>query len=685
MGEKMNKRKIIIVGIALAVVGLVSFLTFIYFTKQDKNTTLTILEKQWIEENQNNIIDLSVVNNIPIFNYDGKGLFFDFIDSLEKDTGLNFNKISIEKEEKDASDYSFNIEDKVQENDIVIFEDNYAVITRENKRYNDVEDIPTMTIGVLESDQEKISHYLSKNDKLTFKKYTTLSSMLTAINSTTDNIDAIVLPKTMYLKEIIESSKLHISYNITEMKNYFVLKLGNNKKLNKIIRKYYKKWYRNNYDESFNNYFSDDYFSFKQIYEQEKANFRSKRYAYGFIDYAPYDKLKSNTLLGKNSEVIKQFSKVANVEISFEKFKNYEELLKAFNENKIDFYMNASSIDEYNLDVYNTVEVYNPYIVVLSGNIDSIVVNSEMSLDSYDVITIKNSKIDKYLDDNRVDAKVYDNIKLLLKNKKKTDVIVIDKDTYEAYMNKQLKNYHVDYVFKLKNGYAYTNRNISANEVFNEYLDFYISYINIKSYENKVKNVDFQEKFTDNKLVLSTLGVLIIVLIISIIVLIHKIMPKRKKIVITKEDKLKYIDMLTSLKNRNYLNDSMEKWDNSEIYPQAIIVIDLNNVAYINDNYGHEEGDNIIKEAAAILISTQIENTEIIRTNGNEFLIYMVEYDEKHVVSYIRKLHKELKELNHGFGAAIGYSMINDQLKTIDDAINEATLDMKNNKEEIQN
>ena len=48
----------------------------------------------------------------------------------------------------------------------------------------------------------------------------------------------------------------------------------------------------------------------------------------------------------------------------------------------------------------------------------------------------------------------------------------------------------------------------------------------------------------------------------------------------------------------------------------------------------------------------------------------------------IRKLNKEFKDLEHGFGAAIGYSMINDGIKTIDDAINEATLDMRNNKEE---
>ena len=63
----------------------------------------------------------------------------------------------------------------------------------------------------------------------------------------------------------------------------------------------------------------------------------------------------------------------------------------------------------------------------------------------------------------------------------------------------------------------------------------------------------------------------------------------------------------------------------------------------------------------------------------------MVGYEEKQVITYMRKLSKELKEISHGFGAAIGYSIITDAIKTIDDAINEATLDMRNNKEEANN
>ena len=681
----MNKKKIII-GSIISVL-LISCIVgvYIYFTKQDKTTSLTVLEKKWIENNKNDVIDLSIVSNVPVFNYEGEGVFFDFINSLEKDTGLRFNKLSYSRDSEPTSDYAFEIVDKADSKDILIYEDNYVIITKNKVKYNNLQKIETMVIGVLEGDLNNASYYLGKNKGLSFKTYNTVANLLAGINNTTDGVDAIILPKTIYLKEIVESEKFNISYDITEMKKYFVLKVGNNKKLNKILSKYYKKWYKNHYEESFTSNFSNNYFAFKQIYEQEKVNFRSKRYSYGFVEYAPFDSLVNNKLVGFNNEIIKEFSRIANIEISYNKYKSYSDLLKAFNENKIDFYLNASSIDKYSMDVYNTVGAYDSNVAILSKIDNDVKINSEMSLDNFDVLTLKNSKVDKYLTDNKISTKTYDNLKALLKHKKNTDIIVVDKEVYDTHMYSSLKNYRINYLFNLNNTYNFVSRDIKANEVFNEYFDFYLSYLNVNSLERNVKYTAFQEKISNNKLLLCVLAVLILAIIISTIVLIKKLRPKRDKITVSKEDKLKYIDMLTSLKNRNYLNDSIEKWDNSGIYPQAIVIVDLNNVAYINDNYGHEEGDNIIKEAASILFRTQIENTELIRTNGNEFLIYMIEYEEKQVVSYIRKLNKELKELNHGFGAAVGYSMINDELKTVDDAINEATLDMRNNKEEIQN
>ena len=172
-------------------------------------------------------------------------------------------------------------------------------------------------------------------------------------------------------------------------------------------------------------------------------------------------------------------------------------------------------------------------------------------------------------------------------------------------------------------------------------------------------------------------------LAILVCVFLYLFIKKKKEVKeVRKEDRRKYTDMLTSLKNRNYLNLNMEKWEDSKVYPQGIIVIDLNNVSYVNDNYGHEEGDKLIIKAASILVNTQLENSEIMRTDGNEFLIYLVGYSEKQIETYTRKLTKELKDLPHGFGAAVGYSVIFDDIKTIDDAINEASLDMKTKKED---
>ena len=52
---------------------------------------------------------------------------------------------------------------------------------------------------------------------------------------------------------------------------------------------------------------------------------------------------------------------------------------------------------------------------------------------------------------------------------------------------------------------------------------------------------------------------------------------------------------------------------------------------------------------------------------------------------FTRKIYKDLKELPHGYGATVGYSMIMDDVKTVDDAMNEALLDMRNNKEKQKN
>lgn len=675
------KKKIIAITSILLVLIFIGGLVYYYFNRQDSKTTLTIIEKQWIENNKNTMQDFGVVNNLPIFNYDGEGLIYNFLEKLETTTGLEFNKMSYSYGKDKPSDYSFMIVEQKQKNDILVYQDNYALITKENKKYNDLNEIKNMKIGVLKSDFNDANYYLGIDSSNIFATYDTLDELLEDFSDAKTTLTGIVLPKTIYMEKIV-SNGYNISYNITEMTKDFVIRLGNNKKLNSIITKYYKKWFNDEYTTSFSNYFTNNYFTFNQVDNDSQVNFKSKKYVYGFVNNEPYDMFVNQKLVGINNEIIKKFVSVSGIEISYVKYKSKEKLVEAFNNNKLDFFFNDSSIEKYKQDTFKTISSFDEKIVVLVNNNSDKVVNSIRSIKDLKVDALVNSQIASYLEKNNIELNNHKTVGDLLKNYDDKDIVVTSLASYNIYKNNSLKNYSVGYTFDLGSEYNYIVRDINDNEVFAKYFNYYLTFINDKKIVNSISYKDFaiEEK---NNLIKNMIIISSILVLAGLIFGTIKLLKNKKETVqgVSKENKLKYIDILTSLKNRNYLNDSIEKWDEVGIYPQAVIIVDLNNIAYVNDNYGHSEGDNVITEAANILIKNQLEQSEIMRTNGNEFLIYLVEYEEKQIMTYIKKLNKEFKELAHGFGAAIGYSMINDGLKTIDDAINEATLDMRTNKE----
>ena len=679
----MTKKQVIITSITLIVILILGWVFYYFFLNQDEKSTLTIVEKKWIEKNKNNIVDIGIINNIPIFNYDGEGVFFEFIKKIEKDTGLEFNEISYDLGSTETPEYAFKIKEKADDNDISIYEDNYAIVSKNKVVYNDLEDIPAMTIGVTKNNLENINFYLYDNKNIQYKVFDNETSLFNEINSNNSSVQAIVVPKTIYLN-YINKNKLNINYNITDAKLNFVLSLGNEKKLNTIIKKYYKKWYKDEYKEQYNKYFLSNYFNFNNIYEDKVAKFRSKQYNYGFISYAPFSTSVDGKLVGISNEYMSQFASLANIEIKYKEYKSLHDLIKDFNENKVDLFFNTSSQNKFDMDVYNTISAVDENISIVTHENNDIIIKSLSSLKDKEVYVIAGSQAVSHLKGYGIVTREVNNFDNILDKLNEDSIIAIDTKAFDIYRHNKLDKFKIAYSFSLKNNYSYAIRDIKDNEVFSKFFNFYISFIDGKKIENNV-TYDMYVPNVKNHLLQYLLGFVIGcgVVVAGITVIVKKPFKRNRKSIISKENKIKYIDMLTSLKNRNYLNSAIEKWDESEIYPQTIMIIDLNNIAYINDNYGHEEGDNVIKQAANILITTQVENSEIMRTNGNEFLVYMVNYDEKQVITYIRRLTKEFKELSHGFGAAIGYSMIIDGLKTIDDAIIEATLDMKSNKEEI--
>ena len=107
----MTKKQVIITSITLIVILILGWVFYYFFLNQDEKSTLTIVEKKWIEKNKNNIVDIGIINNIPIFNYDGEGVFFEFIKKIEKDTGLEFNEISYDLGSTETPEYAFKIKE----------------------------------------------------------------------------------------------------------------------------------------------------------------------------------------------------------------------------------------------------------------------------------------------------------------------------------------------------------------------------------------------------------------------------------------------------------------------------------------------------------------------------------------------------------------------------------------------
>lgn len=288
-----------------------------------------------------------------------------------------------------------------------------------------------------------------------------------------------------------------------------------------------------------------------------------------------------------------------------------------------------------------------------------------------------------FLNNSRANIKTYNDLDDLIKNAN-NKIIVVDYEIYSHYQNSKFKKLKLLYRDTMMNDYKFMVKN--NNEAFYDLFNYIINTNSYYNYRNSgIENLNasiLEERTLEQVYTIVLLLIFTPLILLTILYLIIKKKKQIKKVKIT--DRHKYTDMLTSLKNRNYLNVKMPEWEECEVFPQSIVMVDLNNVKYVNDNYGHEEGDQLIVKAAGILVNTQLENSEIIRTDGNEFLIYLVGYSDRQISTYTKKLAKEMKNLPHEFGAAIGYSIINDEIKTLDDAINEATLEMITNKEDYK-
>ena len=684
----MKKKLLIILPLLVVVIVFVG--VFFYYNREDAKTSLTVNEKKWALENSTTMIDINVINDYPLYGLNGEGVFFNFLDDFEKNVGLEFNKIAYSKNddlEKNKA-YSFRIlnnEDELSNNDLLIATDGYIAIGKEYRRINRVSDMSNITFGVFNSDVAEISYYLKTGTNLAFKSYDTIDELFQALDN--DEVGMIIIPNIMYLDKTIENNSYYINYYFTEMSKKIVLTLSSDKsnaRLNTIIRKYFEKWKTDNYVDEYNDVYFNYYITENNVSSKDSTDLVKKNYVYGYVENYPYEVDVDGDVSGIAGEYLKRMSRLTDISFSYKKYGSIEALRKAIEKGYVDIYFDYYNFNNVNDDYKETISTFIEDYVVLGRRSDNHVVNSFESLKDEKIAMLDNTSLYNYFENNsRSDITTYDNNNDLVKNAN-DNMLVVDKEVYNLYKNTTFEDYDVLYQDTMMNDYKFMVKN--NNNTFYNLFNYIITTNSYYNYRNNGL-ADISRSIVERS---SFMGLFLIILIIVSVPLIalaflYLYFKRRHKIKkVKKEDRHKYTDLLTSLKNRNYLNKKAPDWEASKVFPQAVVIIDLNNVKYVNDNYGHEEGDKLIVTAASTLVNTQLENSEIIRTDGNEFLVYLVGYSERQVETYAKKLEKEMKSLPHDFGASVGYSMIEDDIKTLDDAINEATLEMMTKKQGLK-
>ena len=672
--NKLNK----IVTLSIIIVMIIVSLAIFILNYSKDSSSFSLIEKKWISDNANNVIDVSVYNDVPIFGENGNGIIFDYLNNFTDKYNVDFNKVSYLKDsEKNFKDVSFRVissQENLNKNDILLYEDGYVLVSK--KEEANTKDIVGSKVGVLKDDLTIVTSYLNNIEKVSYTPYDDVNSLFNSINS--DEIDYVAVPKVEALNKILENN-LNIVYHISGLNKKYILEINKNKTLLNIMKKYNEIYTKENYNEDYRKNFLKTFFLYKKISEVEQAGYNSNSFTYGYVINMPYENTVSKKFVGTLSNYLSGFEQLADVSFKVVGYPSIKDLKRALSQGEVDVSFANYNLNGLNIDTITTPLVFEENIVVLATEPFSM--SNLKALSGKNVSAVANTYISDYLTSLSIKHSAYTSTDTLLKNTSKDTILVVDYETYEYYAHNKFEKFKIIYSEVLKDDYKFVIRDVNKNKTFAELFKYYVSSLDYKDYKYKY-NTDYIYNTASSissilKFLIIALSVTLI-LVIALLVLVKKKSSKKK---ISKEEKFKFIDVMTSLKNRNYLNYNMKKWDDNVIYPQTIIIIDLNNIKYINDSHGHSEGDTVIKKAASILIVNQLENSDIIRTDGNEFLIYMVGYKEDYVIDYIRKLTKALKELPYGFGATMGYSMITDDVKTIDDAINEATLSMRESKE----
>ena len=148
-------------------------------------------------------------------------------------------------------------------------------------------------------------------------------------------------------------------------------------------------------------------------------------------------------------------------------------------------------------------------------------------------------------------------------------------------------------------------------------------------------------------------------------------------------------DSMTGVRNKHAYSEAEaalnKRIEAGEIEKLAVVVCDINGLKAVNDTLGHAAGDQLIKDACA-LICRQFAHGAVYRIGGDEFAVLLQGrgYDtlQEAVAEMNRKVEANISE--HAVVVSIGYSVMNEKDQQLRDVFERADQMMYERKQELK-
>ncbi len=145
---------------------------------------------------------------------------------------------------------------------------------------------------------------------------------------------------------------------------------------------------------------------------------------------------------------------------------------------------------------------------------------------------------------------------------------------------------------------------------------------------------------------------------------------------------LSITDPLTGLYNRRYFIEQIElEFKRAKRYNRdlSLLMLDIDHFKSVNDNYGHQVGDIVLRKISSIIINQLRDSDLAFRYGGEEFMVILPETKPDDAINVAKRMKQEIMDTEHTYRtlhfkitASIGIVSIKDMLgtfETVDDII----------------